>query len=478
MKKYLFVTFLFEFCIGNVINVLNENNEIIIIANNEDHINYGLSYPVTYEINIPSNSTNLNAYKKYKNSQNWDLIDKKNTDDFFNGIEAVRYDYDESIAYTSVKFSIISDTIYVKITDETNTSVITSFNKISRYYDNRKSVVTVTGDDWADWNNENFIQACQNFRSLNLWYSVAIITNLSQSTWNDIQNQLDLGMIEAVSHSRTHPFVPYYDVESEVLGSKQDIIDNLNLVNHNRSGPNEYVYAWIAPYGEYSTQIDTMTSNGGYLVSRLFYWYDNDYSEWDNELYKFDPVGASIELGNADYWGSFDIDELNSTFENVVNAQEIYHLTTHPNILQWNENFTWTHLEYISNRKDIWYVGFGHLYLYRFISKSSQESSLDIMKSHLPSSSNIKIHQNYPNPFNPITFIKYELEMEGPVKITIYDMMGRLIKTLLNGSQTAGHKNIKWNATNDKNEAVSAGLYLYTIESGNNIQTMKMILLK
>ena len=57
-------------------------------------------------------------------------------------------------------------------------------------------------------------------------------------------------------------------------------------------------------------------------------------------------------------------------------------------------------------------------------------------------------------------------------------MMGRLIKTLLNGSQTAGHKNIKWNATNDKNERVSAGLYLYKIESGNNIQTMKMILVK
>ena len=52
-------------------------------------------------------------------------------------------------------------------------------------------------------------------------------------------------MIEAVSHSRTHPFVPYYDVESEVLGSKQDIIDNLNLVNHNRSGPNEYVLSLI-----------------------------------------------------------------------------------------------------------------------------------------------------------------------------------------------------------------------------------------
>jgi flagellar hook assembly protein FlgD len=100
------------------------------------------------------------------------------------------------------------------------------------------------------------------------------------------------------------------------------------------------------------------------------------------------------------------------------------------------------------------------------------------MKSHLPSFSNIKIHQNYPNPFNPITFIKYELEMESPVKITIYDMMGRLIKTLLNGSQTAGYKTIIWNATNDRNEPVSAGLYLYTIEAGHSRETRKMVLLK
>ena len=78
----------------------------------------------------------------------------------------------------------------------------------------------------------------------------------------------------------------------------------------------------------------------------------------------------------------------------------------------------------------------------------------------------------WPNPSNEYMFIA------GNGIATIYDMMGRLIKTLLNGSQTAGHKNIKWNATNDKNERVSAGLYLYKIESGNNIQTMKMILLK
>ena len=138
--------------------------------------------------------------------------------------------------------------------------------------------MTITADDWADYSNEKFIQACQNFRSYNLWYSVAIITRWidNQSTWNDIQGQLDDGLIEVVSHSRTHPNVPYADLEGEVVGSKQDIINNLNLLNLNRSGSKEYVYAWVAPYGEYSEAIDTMTSNAKYLVSRLFY-YNNIY---------------------------------------------------------------------------------------------------------------------------------------------------------------------------------------------------------
>jgi len=232
--------------------------------------------------------------------------------------------------------------------------------------------LTITADDWADYSNEKFIQACQNFRSYNLWYSVAIITRWidNQSTWNDIQGQLDEGLIEVVSHSRTHPNVPYADLEGEVLGSKQDIINNLNLINLNRSGSKEYVYAWVAPYGEYSEAIDTMTSNAKYLVSRLFYYNNIYFSDWDSNLNKFNPVNASIEVGNSSYWGSTDINELNAAFDNAIDSKGIYHLITHPNILEWDKDFTWSHLEYISNRKDIWYVGFGHLYLYNYISNS------------------------------------------------------------------------------------------------------------
>ena len=88
------------------------------------------------------------------------------------------------------------------------------------------------------------------------------------------------------------------------------------------------------------------------------------------------------------------------------------------------------------------------------------------------------LNDNYPNPFNPSTNINYNIPEHNFVNITIYDMMGRVVKTLVNGSQTAGFKSIQWNATNNINEPVSAGLYLYTIQAGDFRQTKKMVLLK
>ena len=90
----------------------------------------------------------------------------------------------------------------------------------------------------------------------------------------------------------------------------------------------------------------------------------------------------------------------------------------------------------------------------------------------------IMIYQNYPNPFNPTTTLRYDLPEDANVNIIIYDMMGRQVKTLINGLQTPGYKTVQWDATNDKNRPVSAGLYLYTIQAGEFRQTKKMVLLK
>ena len=88
------------------------------------------------------------------------------------------------------------------------------------------------------------------------------------------------------------------------------------------------------------------------------------------------------------------------------------------------------------------------------------------------------LNQNYPNPFNPFTTIDYILPENGLVNITIFDMMGKDVKTLLKSPQTAGYKSIQWNATNNQGDAVSAGIYLYRIKVEDFIQTKKMVLLK
>jgi flagellar hook assembly protein FlgD len=100
------------------------------------------------------------------------------------------------------------------------------------------------------------------------------------------------------------------------------------------------------------------------------------------------------------------------------------------------------------------------------------------MNPNEPIPEQIVIHQNYPNPFNPTTQIRYDLPEDALVNITIYDLMGRSIKSLVNSNQTVGYRTIQWDATNDRNEPVSAGLYLFTIQAGEFSQIKKMVLLK
>ena len=88
------------------------------------------------------------------------------------------------------------------------------------------------------------------------------------------------------------------------------------------------------------------------------------------------------------------------------------------------------------------------------------------------------LHQNYPNPFNPTTTIAYDLPIASIVNITIYDMMGRKIKTLVNEYEAAGFKYTQWDGRNDKNESVSAGLYVYLLQTEKFMQNKKMIFLK
>jgi hypothetical protein len=81
--------------------------------------------------------------------------------------------------------------------------------------------------------------------------------------------------------------------------------------------------------------------------------------------------------------------------------------------------------------------------------------------------------QNFPNPFNPSTSITYSIPRAAPVKLTVYDMLGRQVETLVNQNQVAGEYSALWET---KNQA--SGVYLYVLEVGDTRLVQKMILMK
>ena len=77
-----------------------------------------------------------------------------------------------------------------------------------------------------------------------------------------------------------------------------------------------------------------------------------------------------------------------------------------------------------------------------------------------------------------MTTLQYDLLHEVFVNITIYDLLGNVVRNLINETQKSGTKTIKWNATNNQSQPVSAGVYLYSIEAGEYRQIKKMVFLK
>ena len=107
---------------------------------------------------------------------------------------------------------------------------------------------------------------------------------------------------------------------------------------------------------------------------------------------------------------------------------------------------------------------------------TSNCEQVSIIDEILPITYNL--YNAYPNPFNPVTTLRYDLPEDSFVEITVYDMLGNIIKNLVNQNENSGYKSAQWNATNNAGQPVSAGLYLYTIEAGEFTQTKKMVLLK
>ncbi len=88
------------------------------------------------------------------------------------------------------------------------------------------------------------------------------------------------------------------------------------------------------------------------------------------------------------------------------------------------------------------------------------------------------LRQNYPNPFNPTTTISYSLESRGFVEISIYNVRGQRVRTLVSYEHDAGSHKVVWDGKNESGKGVSSGMYFYKMTSGDHVSARKMLLLK
>lgn len=86
--------------------------------------------------------------------------------------------------------------------------------------------------------------------------------------------------------------------------------------------------------------------------------------------------------------------------------------------------------------------------------------------------------QNYPNPFNPTTTIAFTMPQTAGVTVRVYNVLGQVVKTLVNGTLPSGTHQVQWDATDNSGAGVSSGLYVYRMETEAFQATKKLVLMK
>lgn len=106
----------------------------------------------------------------------------------------------------------------------------------------------------------------------------------------------------------------------------------------------------------------------------------------------------------------------------------------------------------------------------------SSQSGVSVNTSTLPK--RLSVAQNYPNPFNPSTIIQYSIPVQSHVTVQIFNIKGQFVRSLVNENKPSGSYNIQWDGNSDSGRKVSSGIYFYSVKSGDQELTRKMVMVK
>ena len=231
--------------------------------------------------------------------------------------------------------------------------------------------------------------------------------------------------------------------------------DDLYIVKYDTEGNQEWEksydasesHDWDTDHGN-----DIIPANGGgYYILGSTSVYPGSAGQDDFWLIKTNSSGDTLwtEIIGGEWW---DIGQSITEFNNgdLILFGWTYSYTTYP------EN---------QYDNDFWLVHYSPL-------------EMSIIDTKLLNPQVFHLYNAYPNPFNPQTTIHYTLKNNAYIKIEIYDVFGKKIKTIVDGIQKSGDYNHKWNSKNDTGKKMSNGIYFYTIKSKFHQETKKLVLIK
>lgn len=218
-------------------------------------------------------------------------------------------------------------------------------------------------------------------------------------------------------------------------------------------------------------------------IFSIGYFNYDEQSRLDYIFYETPATREHVVIEDTLYW---DEDKLVSLQSNHTSQQLEYnsnelisHITVHHNYNNYRyKYYYYSYDQYgrMTNEKMETYCNnilddvYKYEYEYNEYVHATNEPELD-----KPS---IELIGNYPNPFNPRTTINFSLNKKQKVNLSIYNIKGQKIKTLLNKKAEVGKHHIEWDGTDNNDQAVSSGVYLYKLNTSYQTMTKRMILLK